>query len=199
MTRLATRIGRAAAIVTGTVVAATSLVAATPAFAATPASGSVVIAESNSALQQLAQAGIVAVPLPPAGVSYSGGTGFSATFPVTDGTGDISNFFGTIQLGGGLLIVDAVTKKAVTFHQLAFSIDNYALTGVPDDTTTTVSLLDVSGDATSSVGGVLPETLVSGLSVDPAGASYLDTALHTTKITANQPFGSLNITFTPAS
>ena len=166
---------------------------------ATPASGTVVVAESNAFLQNLAQAGIVVIPLPTATASYNSTTGASVTFPVTGGTGDISNFFGDIQLGGGLLVIDAKTHKSVCLHQVAFSIDNYALTAVPDGSTTPVSLLDVGDNATSSLSGVLPETLTSDADVDPAGAQFLNTALNTTAVTANAVAGSFNITFTPAT
>lgn len=187
-----------ATVLATAVAVAGSLAAATPALADTAAAGSVVVTESTASLQDLATAGIVAVPLSAASVTCDA-AGSSATFAVTDGTGDLANFYGTIALGGGVRVADARTRKSVSFHQLAFSIDQYALVGVPDGSTIPVALLDVAGGATTSPSGVLPETLTAGFAFDAAGAAYLNSALKTGKFAAGQAFGSVSISFTPAS
>lgn len=137
MSRLTVRIAAAAA---GLALIATAASATTA--SAAPAAGSAVIHESNAFFQQAAEAGIVAVPLPTATAGYDAASGLSASFPVTDGTGSIRDFFGHVALGGGLLFVDAKTGRAVTFHQLSFSFDDWAVTAVPDGSTTPVALFD---------------------------------------------------------
>jgi hypothetical protein len=179
-----------------------TLTAAAPAGATgTAASGSVVVTESNAFLAQAAQNGIIIIPLPSATASYSSGTGASSTFPVTGGTGSLPQFFGDIQLGGGVLVVDAATHKSACFHDLDFSIVDYALEGVPDGGTASVPLVDVGGDTTVSSPGASPQTLTSNANIDPAGASYLNGALGTSLFSTDglQVLGSIDVTFTPAS
>ncbi|MFC1433129.1 hypothetical protein ACEZDB_21025 [Streptacidiphilus sp. N1-3] len=180
--------------------AALALGISAPAFAdGTPASGSAVISEGNTFFAQAAQAGIVAVPLPSATVSYSGSTGLSGTFPVTGGTASLTLAFGSIQLGGSLLLVDARTLKSVTFDQLALDVDTFQITGVPQGSTTAVPLLDPAGDLEIDVNGTVQTLTASDLDVDPAGAAYLDSRLRTSFFTGGQSVGSLTVAFTPAS
>ncbi|MFJ1758518.1 hypothetical protein [Kitasatospora sp. NPDC088134] len=194
MSRLPVRIAAAAA---GLALVAT--VASASAASAAPASGSAVIHESNAFFQQAAQAGIVAVPLPTATAGYDSATGLSAGFPVTGGSGSLRDFYGNITLGGGLLFVDAKTGSAVSFHQLSFSIDNWAVTGVADGTGTTVTLFDPAGNNSVTNSGTTQNLTADSLVLDAAGAQYLDGRLHTTFFTAGQSVGSFAVTFTPAS
>ncbi|MFC1417103.1 hypothetical protein [Streptacidiphilus cavernicola] len=180
--------------------AALALGFSVPAFAdGTPASGSAVISESNSFVTQSALAGIVSVPLPSATASYSSSTGLSGTFPVTGGNASLTLAFGSIQLGGSLLLVDARTLKSVTFSRLALDIDTFQITGVPQGSSTAVPLLDPAGDITIDVNGAVQTLAASDLDVDPAGATYLDAQLHTSFFTPGQSVGSLTVNFTPAS
>jgi len=169
------------------------------AHAATPASGTAVISESNTFLQQAALSGIVAVPLPSATAAYSSSTGLSATFPVTGGTASLTVLYGSIQLGGSLLLVDAGTGRAVTFGQLAFDVDTFQITGVPQGSTTPVALLDPAGDLSVVPSGAVQTFQASDLDVDPAGAQYLDAQLRTGFFSGGQSVGSLTVNFTPAS
>jgi hypothetical protein len=193
---------KALALAVSSAVALTLASAGSAGATGTPASGSLVITEPNSFLQSSASAGVLIIPLPNASASYNSTTGASASFPVTGGTGSLPRFFGNIQLGGGILVVDCATHKAVQFNNVNFSIDNYYLTGVDAATGTTVPLVDV-GDNTvvSNPAAVPPQTLTSNANIDATGGSYLDNALHTTFFGTDgtQVLGSLNITFTPAS
>ncbi|RKE17737.1 hypothetical protein [Streptomyces sp. TLI_171] len=194
MSRLPVRIAAAAA---GLALIATA--ASATAASAAPATGSAVIHESNAFFQQAAQAGIVAVPLPTATAGYDATTGLSASFPVTDGTGSLRDFYGNIQLGGGLLFVDAKTGSAVSFHELSFAIDTWAVTGVADGTSTTVALFDPAGSNSVTNSGATQNLTADSLVLDAAGAQYLDSKLHTSFFTAGQSVGSFAVTFTPAS
>ncbi|MFD7736460.1 hypothetical protein ACFV6F_39550 [Kitasatospora phosalacinea] len=194
MSRHAVRI---AAAVAGLALAATAA-SATSATAA-PVAGSVVIHESNSFFQQAAQAGIVAVPLPTATAGYDAASGLSACFPVTDGNGTLSNFFGGVNLGGGLLFIDAKTGSAVSFHKLAFAFDSWAVTAVPDGSSTPVALFDPAGNNSITNSGTTQNLTADALVLDAEGAQYLDSKLHTTFFTAGQNIGSFALSYTPAS
>ncbi|MFD8479359.1 hypothetical protein [Kitasatospora sp. NPDC059673] len=194
MSRTFARIAAAAA---GLALAATAASATTA--SAAPAAGNAVIRESNAFFQQAAQAGIVAVPLPTATAGYDASTGLSASFPVTDGSGNLAQFYGNIQFGGGLLFVDARTGSAVAFRQLAFSVDNWQVTGVPDGSTTPVALFDPAGETVVTKSGTTQNLSASSLTLDPAGAQYLDGKLRTSFFTAGQSVGSFTVAYTPAS
>lgn len=195
------RIKAMAAIAAAALAATLTTAGAASATGTATSLGSVVLTEPNSFLQQSAGSGIIVLPLPSATAAYDSTAGASATFPVTAGAGSIPQFYGDLQLGGGLLIVDAFTHKAVTFHDLHFSIDNYYLTGVPDGFTTAVPLVDVGDNTLVSHQGAVPQTLASDANIDGAGGAYLDSALHTSFFGSDgsQVLGSIGITFTPAS
>ncbi|MFF2815086.1 hypothetical protein ACFVT9_06040 [Kitasatospora cineracea] len=194
MSRPTVRIAAAAA---GLALIAT--VASATSASATLATGSAVINESNAFFQQAAQAGIVAVPLPTATAGYDASTGLSASFPVTGGTGGLRDFFGGVQLGGGLLFVDARTGSAVSFHQLSFSFEEWTVSAVPDGSTTPVALFDPAGNNALSYNGTTQHLSAESLVLDAAGAQYLDGKLHTTFFAAGQSVGSFAVTYTPAS
>ncbi|MFJ5924989.1 hypothetical protein ACIQF6_20530 [Kitasatospora sp. NPDC092948] len=194
MSRSYARIAAAAA---GLALVATAATATTA--SAAPAAGSAVIRESNAFFQQAAQAGIVAVPLPTATAGYDAASGLSASFPVTGGSGSVAEFWGSVQFGGGLLFVDARTGSAVAFHQLSFASDTYQVVGVPDGSTTPVALFAPAGETVVTRTGTTQNLSASSLTVDPAGAQYLDSKLRTSFFTAGQSVGTLAVTYTPAS
>lgn len=170
---------------------------ATAAATSTAPTGSVVVQEDNTFLQNSAAAGIVAVALPSATVAYNSGSGFSATFPVTAGSISLSGYYGNVQLGGSLLLVNVKTGSTVVFNNLAFSADNWAITGVPLGGTAPVNLLD---PASSTITNGATQSLQSpDLQVDADGAQYLDTALKTSYFVAGQHTGTLSLTFTAGS
>ncbi|MEV4615009.1 hypothetical protein AB0K43_20790 [Kitasatospora sp. NPDC049258] len=184
-----------------TLALAAGAVAATPvaAVAATPASGSVVVNESNTFFQQAALAGIIALPLPSGTGSYDGTTGLSATFPVTGGVADIPQFYGNIELGGSLLVIDVKTGRSLVFKQLAFSVDSWQLTGVPAGATTPIALADPAGDARVTRTGTLQTLTSADLTIDAQAAQLLDQKLNTTFFAEGRSIGSLAVNFTPAS
>lgn len=182
--------------------AATALLAVTglsgAAAAATPAAptGSLAIQEDSTFLQQSAKAGIIAIALPSATSSYTSGTGLSASFPVTAGSISLTGYYGNVQVGGTLVLVDIWTGKTAVFTQLAFSADNWAITGVPLGATAPVSLLDPVGNTAVSQSGATQTLTSDDLEIDPAGAQYADTQLNTKFLTAGQHTGTLTLTVT---
>lgn len=182
--------------------AATAVLAVTglsgAAVAATPAAptGSLVIQEDATFLQQLASAGIIAIALPAATSAYSSGTGLSASFPVTAGSVSLVGYYGNVQLGGSLLLVDVRTGRTAVFNKLAFSADSWAITGVPLGATAPVSLLDPVGNTAVAQSGPTQTLTSDDLEIDPAGAQYADTQLNTTFFTAGQHTGTLALTVT---
>src|SRR5438309_1319200 len=67
----------------------------------------------------LAKGGIITLPGAPATSTYTAGTNnlnslVAYTFTVTGGNGEVSNFFGTVDLGGTLVLISTAHSKMVT-------------------------------------------------------------------------------------
>ncbi|MFG2845692.1 hypothetical protein ACGF12_21330 [Kitasatospora sp. NPDC048296] len=162
--------------------------------AATP-TGSAVVVENNTFLQNAATSGVFIVPLPNASVAYDSTTGLSTSLPVTGGSVNLRGYYGNVTLDGSLLFVDVQTGKSVLFNQLAFSADRWRVTGVPVGGTAPVSLLRPTGIQHSSQSGTTQTLTASALTLDATGAQYLDTQLNTGFFTAGQGVGSFSFTF----
>ncbi|MFF2950983.1 hypothetical protein ACFVVU_06475 [Kitasatospora sp. NPDC057965] len=193
---------RLAATGTAVVLAVTGMsgaAVADTAPASTPSTGSAVVNSSTTFLKDQALNGIVVIPLPSATPSYDSTTGINTTFQVTGGSADLFNFYGDIELGGGLLFVNIFTGKSVTFGQLHFNVDAWSLTGVPVGSTDAVQLLDPKGRL--QLGGSAANATLSSsdLQLDAAGATYLDTKLKTDFFKAGQSVGSFSLKFTQGS
>ncbi|MBV2152721.1 hypothetical protein [Kitasatospora sp. SUK 42] len=158
------------------------------------ATGNAVINESNTFLQSAAGNGVVIIPLPQATPSYDSTTGFSASFPVAGASVNLAGYYGNVQLGGSLLFIDFATGKSVTFKQIAFSADDWRVTGVPAGGTTPVPLLKPAGVVRTTKSGTTQTLSASDLKVDANGAQFLDTQLNTTFFTSGQSVGSLSLT-----
>ncbi|MFE9428737.1 hypothetical protein ACFYNO_37980 [Kitasatospora sp. NPDC006697] len=184
-----------------TAVAALSLTALSDSATAatTGPSGSMVIQEDSTFLQNALQNGVVAVALPAASVAYNSSTGFSGTFPVTGGSGSLPQYYGNITVGGSLLLVDVFTGKTVVFNNLAFDVDDFVITGVPLGSSTPVNIFDPLGTVDNTVSNGTQTLTATDLRIDAAGAQYADTALNTKFFVAGQHTGSFAFTYTPAS
>jgi hypothetical protein len=194
MSRTTTRFlaGGAAVVLAATGFSGVAAADTTPAVAPT---GSAVVVENNTFLQNAATNGVVIVPLPNASVAYDSTTGLSTTLPVTGGSVNLRGYYGNVSLDGSLLFVDIATGKSVLFKQLAFSADRWRVTGVPDGGTAPVSLLKPVGTVRTSQSGTTQTLNASGLALDTTGAQYLDTQLNTTFFTGGQAVGSFSLTF----
>lgn len=183
---------------------AVALFAASPAFAqgVTDTGGSAAITTPFSYIAALAKAHIAEVPLPPATVSVdTSAQTVTTTFPVTGGDADTGTLSGALDVGGTLKVLSLQHRHLyqVTLTNIAVSLDSDAIVATPQGSTTQVPLLDIGGDVTVTQGS--SQSLTSDdLSVDPAGAAYLDKALHTSAfqnaVTAGVNTGSLNASWT---
>ncbi|MFE7191111.1 hypothetical protein [Kitasatospora sp. NPDC057541] len=199
MSRTRARLAATGAAVVLAVTGMSGAAVADTTLASTPSTGSAVVNSSTTFLKDQALNGIVVIPLPTAAPSYDSATGISTTFPVTAGAANLAGYYGDIELGGGLLFVNVFTGKSATFKQLHFSVDSWAITGVPVGGTAAVSLFDPAGN-TQIANSAGTQTLNSSeLKIDAAGAQYLDTKLNTTFFQGGQTIGSLALTFTQGS
>jgi hypothetical protein len=166
-------------------------IAAPSAFASTDTGGTVAVTLPLSYIEQLAKAGVVSFPVPlsEASVNTSAQT-VTVTFPVTGGDGDSRTFFGQVDLGGKLEVVSA-KGKVVCLGDLDLNLANGDIEGTPAGSSTPVPLLDWAGNITYGTGTTVQTLDISELTVDPAGATYLDNALRTNAFTAGQNVGSL--------
>ncbi|MEZ0069091.1 hypothetical protein ABIA32_005134 [Streptacidiphilus sp. MAP12-20] len=185
--------------VAGVLVFGAVAASAPSAVATTPASGSLVLTESSAYIKSALIEGIGVVVGSPATASWSSTTGLSGAFPVTGGDAVLNQYVGSVQFGGTLVVMDARTRRSVTFTQLAFDDFNGVFTGIPQGGTTPVPLLDPSGDLSVSVNAGVQTFTASETDLDPAAATYLDHALNTAFFKAGAVVGTLAVNFTPAS
>jgi hypothetical protein len=184
-------------------VASVAVFAATPAFAQviTDTGGTAAVTEPFSYIAQLAKAGVVEVPLPPATVSVDkSAQTVTTTFPVTGGNADTGTVSGALDVGGTLKVFSVHGKHfyCVTLTDIQVSIDDTAILATPKGSTTQVALLDIGGNIDITQGTDQSLT-ASELTVDPAGAAYLDKALHTQAFVAGADAGSLDAAWTVSS
>ncbi|MDH6119526.1 hypothetical protein [Kitasatospora sp. GAS204B] len=198
MRRISPRIAATVAIAAALAVTGLSDSALADTATTTAPSGSLVVQEDSTFLQNSLQSGIIAIALPNATPGFNTTTGLSATFPVTGGAVHLSGFYGAAQLGGGLLLVNVTNGKTVIFNNLAFDASKWALTGVPMGQTTAVKLLDPARPVISTSGTT--QTLNSSdLEIDASGAAFVDNALGTTFFAGRQHAGTGTLTFTAGS
>lgn len=166
-------------------------VAAPAALASTDTSGTVTVTIPLSYINQLAKAGVTEFPVPRSEATVDTTTQTeTVTFPVTGGDGDIRTFFGSVNLGGQLTIATARGKE-ITFGSLDLNLADGDIEGIPCGGSTPVVLWDWAGNVTFTPGITSQSLNVSELTVDPAGAAYIDSALHTSAFAAGQNVGSL--------
>lgn len=164
--------------------------AAPAALASTDTGGTVTVTVPLSFVNQLAKAGITGAtdPLSEESTDTTNQTA-TVTFTVTGGNGDVSVFFGSVDLSGKLNVANACKSKAVSLGSLQLDLANGDIAGTPAGSTTPVPLLDLAGNQTFVPGTTSQSYTASDLTVDPAGAAYLDKALHTSAFTAGQDTG----------
>jgi hypothetical protein len=170
-------------------IAAGVTVAAPAAFAQSDTSGTVAVTVPFSYIAQLAKAGVVVFPVPLSELSVDkSAQTVTITFNVTGGNGDVSVFFGQVNLSGTLTFA-AINGRHVTVSGLDLNLANGDIEGTPAGSSTPVPLLDLNGNISDSVNGTSETYGASELDVDPAGAAYLNNALHRTAFTAGQNTG----------
>jgi hypothetical protein len=172
---------RLAALGAGLATAAAIAVSASGPALADPVdgTGTATITFNTKFLSHLAQWGIIVIPETPASSSDNGGYD-AFTLPVTGGNGSDTNFSGDVNLGGGLTFIDATTGTAVHFTSLELDYYDGVITGVPEGTTQTIWIADIAGNLSTTNATGSQTFKASQLTLDPQGASYLNTTLKST-------------------
>jgi hypothetical protein len=177
-------------------IAAGATIAAPAAFAATDTGGTVAVTVPFSYTAQLAKAGVkIQVPQSELSVDKSNQTA-TVTFTVSGGNGDTSTLSGQVNLSGTVAVKND-QGCVVTLGSLDLNLLNGDIEGIPAGSSTPVALLDAAGTVKYSSGATQTYN-ASGLTVDPAGAAYLNSALHSSAFVAGQNVGSLAASWTVA-
>jgi hypothetical protein len=163
--------------------------------------GTVAITVPLSYVAQLAKAGIVAIPTPLSEVSVSKSSKTATiTTNVTGGDADVSVLYGSLDMSGKLHFANVHPVRVVSLGSVQLDINDSEVLATPAGSSTPVVLLDVTGDITTSVTPGTTSTTDTydsdQLVIDPAGAAYLDTKLHTGAFKAGQTVGTLSATWT---
>ncbi len=145
---------------------------------------------------------IYALPTASASLSYDpSAKELDYSYPVVGGDASVNTFFGTLKLDGGLVIGKRGSRTTVTLTNLVFNIEDDTVTAtvpaLPGSTPApvTVVFFDALGNHDLAVGP--PETFTaSELRLDPAGAKYLNTALHTKLFKKSHLVGTFAASFT---
>jgi hypothetical protein len=200
MRRSWTRLLAVPAVAVG--IAAGATIAAPAAFAASDTGGTVKVTVPFSYIVQLAKAGVIAFPVPASELSVDKtNQTATVTFTVTGGDGDTSTLSGQVNLSGTVVVAahgrvkEHEEARRVILGSLDLNVLNGDIEGTPAGSSTPVALLDAAGAVSFSSGA--PETYdATGLTVDPAGAAYLNSALHSSAFVAGQNVGSLAASWT---
>ena len=179
--------------------AAVAVSASGPALAdTTDTGGSGALSVPVPVLVGLASANIIALPGDPI-TSSVGSTGLDAfTMPVTGGTGEVSNFTGTVDYGGTLVFVNGANGKNVAITGLKLNFFTGALTGVLPGATKHTALAYVGGDLSTSTSAGPPATETFScdqLSLSAKAAGALNTALGTKVFVKGADIGAFTTTF----
>ncbi|MBR7836487.1 hypothetical protein KDL01_24630 [Actinospica durhamensis] len=164
-------------------------VVATSAQAAETVSGSVTLTVNASFLLQLAQHGIGFVPQDYTTLSYANGAA-SVTYAETAGDAEISTYSGTESYSGAILGFDLKTGQTVDLNTLIFDLGGTTFYGESSSSGGEVPLLDLAGAQNGYLNGTSETYSATQLVLDPAGADYLNSALHTTAFVAGTAVGS---------
>jgi hypothetical protein len=164
-------------------------------------SGTVALTIPLSYVAQLAKAGIVVAPTPLSELSINTSNQTATiTTTVTGGTADVSVLYGVLDISGNLNFAHILRPVgAAVLGSLAVDIGNAQIDGTPAGSSTPVVLMDTEQATTSWTPGTTSTTDTydsSQVVVDPAGAAYLDSVLHTSEFQAGQVVGTLSATWT---
>ena len=173
---------------------ALSGVVATTASADT-VSGSVSLTVNASFLAQLAAHGIGFVPQHYTSLSYAAGAA-TVTFAETSGNAEISTYSGTESYSGGILGFDVRTGQLVDLDTLIFDLGGTTFYGESSTSGGETPLLDLAGAQNGYQDGTSETYSATSLTLDQAGAAYLDSALHTTAFAAGTVVGSFTAAWT---
>jgi hypothetical protein len=159
--------------------------------------GTATISMTGSFLTGLAKSNVVVLPGTPTTSSYANGLD-AYTVPVTGGNGEVSTFFGTVDLGGSLVLINGASGKTVTITNLELNLFTGALTGAFAGGTHQTALAYLTGDisTSSSAGPPATETLSADeIHLSLKAAAALNTSLATTVFKRGTNIGTFTTTF----
>jgi len=193
------RKSRLTALGAGLVTAAAVAVSASgPALADTvDTGGTASLSVPRAIVVGLAKSTIITMAGSPASASFLKGFD-TMTMPVTGGNGEVSNFFGMVELGGSLFVINAKAGKTVKITGLEVNFFTGALTGVFPGQTQHTPLGFFNGNmSTSSDPGPPATETFSADEVDLSAraAKALNTALNTTVFVRGANIGAFTTTF----
>ncbi|HEY4454587.1 MAG TPA: hypothetical protein VGN81_09790 [Pseudonocardiaceae bacterium] len=169
-------------------------VTAAPAGAETIASGTGTFTVPLSVETALARAGVVVTASGDASASYDNTTKtFTVVYTATGGNADVNNFDGTVDYAGGVKVLNIHNGRTATLSGLEFDVldDQIVLSA----NGTANPYLDLAGTQGATINGASQTISASDLTLDAAGADYLNTALGTCAFTAGTDFGSFTTTY----
>lgn len=179
--------------------AAIALSAAGPALADTAdTGGTATLSVPKATMNGWARSNVLLLAGAPATSSYAAGKN-SYTLNVTGGNGEVSNFYGVLQLGGGTLIfLNDKTGKSVTVTGVQLNFFNGTLQGIlPGNTkVTTLAYLNGTMSSSSNPGPPATETFsCDELDLSAKAASALNADLNTAGFVRGTDIGGFTTTF----
>jgi hypothetical protein len=195
------RRARLTALAAGLIAAAAIAVSASgPAFADTAdTGGSATLAVPVAVVAGLAHANIVMLPGTPATSSFDPVAGTDTfTNPVTGGNAEVSNFYGVLQMGGSLVLLNGSNGKSVNITGLQLNFFNATLQGVLPGNTKVTTLGYVRGvmSTSSNPGPPATETFITDeIDLSLKAATALNTDLATKAFRRGTNLGSFTTTF----
>ncbi len=179
--------------------AAFALSSAGPALADTAdTGGTATLSVPKAAISSWARSNVVLLAGAPATSSYASGRN-SYTLNVTGGNGEVSNFYGVLQMGGGTLVfLNDKTGKTVTITGVQLNFFNGRLQGILPGSTTETTLAYLNGNMSSSSNPGPPATETFScdeLDLAAKAATALNTDLNTTGFVRGTDIGGLTTTF----
>jgi hypothetical protein len=173
-------------------VALTGLTTGT-ANASTVSSGSVTLSVNASFLASLAAHGVGFLPSGYSSISYADGQ-VAVSYSATGGDADISTFSGTVSYSGAAYGFD-LKGKTVELGSLLFDLGDTQFDGESATSGGEVPLVDLAGTQAGNINGTTETYTASGLTLDAAGAAYLDSALGTSAFVSGEDVGSFSATW----
>lgn len=193
-----TKVARAAGLTSVAAgVLALASAAAGPALASSTVDtgGTASVAVQHSVLKGLAKAGLVLLPTGFGTASYVKGQE-KITLSVSGGDATFVGATGTLELAGGLELIDGASGKSVTVTKLAFSYDTASITGVAGRHHVTIGDVAGSINGTASAGPPASQTFTAtAIVLTKSGAKFLDSQLRTTYFKAGQDIGGFATTY----
>ena len=157
-------------------VALTGLLTGT-ADAATVSGGSVTLSVNASFLETLAAHGVGFLPKGFSSISDAGGQE-AVTFAATGGDADLNTFSGTVSYSGAVYGFD-LDGRYTAFGSLLFDLGDTQFDGETPTSGGELPLVDLAGTQAGNIDGTTETYSASDLTLDAAGAAYLDSALGT--------------------